>query len=196
MKKVEDIRSREELAEYVARGKKAKYLFFWGHNQNNPVQVTKTCLSQWFPSPVKIDGISYATAEHYMMAEKARLFLNESSANVELIQKIIDAPHPHKAKQLGRKVEGFDNETWNKHRFEIVVKGNVAKFSQNPELEEFLLSTGKRVLVEASPADNIWGIGLAEDHSDADNPFKWQGTNLLGFVLMEVRSLLKVNKVI
>jgi len=192
MKKVEDIRNREELAEYVARGKKAKYLFFWGHNQSNPGQATKTCFSQWFRSPFEIDGVSYATAEHYMMAEKASLFSESSKANEALIQKIVDATHPQKAKQLGRQVEGFDNDIWNKHRFEIVVKGNVAKFSQNPGLSEFLISTGKRVLVEASPDDNIWGIGLTEDHSDADNPVKWKGTNLLGFALMEARSRLKL----
>ncbi len=169
-------------------------MFFWGHTQNNQGQVAKTCFSQWFHSPFEIDGVNYATAEHYMMAEKARLFSESSKANEALIQKIVDAPHPQKAKQLGRQVEGFTNEVWNQHRFEIVVKGNEAKFTQNPELAEFLLSTRKRVLVEASPADKIWGIGLAEDHSDAGNPFKWKGINLLGFALMEVRSKLIRNE--
>jgi len=191
MKKVEDIRSKDELVEYVARGKKAKYLFFWGHTQNNQGKVSKTCFSQWFHSPFEVDGESYATAEHYMMAEKARLFSKNSQNNVELIQQIVAAPQPQKAKQLGRQVEGFTNEVWNQHRFEVVVKGNEAKFSQNPELAEFLLGTGRRVLVEASPADKIWGIGLTEDHCDADNPFKWKGINLLGFALMEVRKRLK-----
>ncbi|MCW8877006.1 MAG: NADAR family protein [Kangiellaceae bacterium] len=188
---VENLRSKDELVEFVAKGKKAKYLFFWGHTQKYKDEVSKSCFSQWFHSPFEIEGVNYATAEHFMMAEKARLFKDKSQTNLELINRIIEASHPQKAKKLGRQVEGFTNEEWNRRRFEIVVTGNLAKFSQNEQLREFLLSTGKRVLVEASPVDKVWGIGLAEDHQDASNPFKWKGMNLLGFVLMEVRSRLR-----
>jgi len=187
MKAVEEIRSKEELIEYMARGKKAKYLCFWGHTKTGHETITKTCLSQWYSSSFEVDDIIYPTAEHFMMAEKARVFENKSSVNSELLKRIIEAPHPQKAKQLGRQIEGFTNEIWNQYRFEVVVKGSYAKFSQNKELKEFLLSTRKRVLVEASPADKVWGTGLAEDHIDATNPFKWKGLNLLGFALMEAR---------
>ena len=191
MKEIENIRTKNELIDFVARKQNVKYLHFWGHTSKNSQTVSKTCFSQWFSSSFKIDGISYATTEHFMMAEKARLFESKVSTNSELIEKIVAATHPQKAKQLGRQVEGFTNDLWNKHRFDIVVRGNYAKFSQNQELGQFLLETNKRVLVEASPVDNIWGIGLAEDHQDANNPFNWKGLNLLGFALMEVRERLK-----
>lgn len=187
---IENIRTKSELTEFLARGKKAKYLCFWGHTKQSEQLINKTCFSQWFDSPFEIEGITYSTEEHYMMAEKARLFENHSEANKKLVSQIIEASHPQKAKQLGCSVEGFTNELWNQHRFDIVVRGNVAKFSQNKELKDFLLNTGKRILVEASPADKVWGTGLAEDHGDATNPFKWKGLNLLGFALMEVRERL------
>lgn len=179
------IESKDELIEHLARGKKAKYVFFWGHTADKS-KVSKCCFSQWYNASFEINGVRYATAEHYMMAEKAKLFKND-----KLIDEIINASHPNKAKMLGRQISGFTNEIWNAHRFEIVVKGNLAKFSQNKELEVFLLNTGSRVLVEASPVDKVWGIGLAEDHTDANNPFKWKGLNLLGFALMAVRKQLK-----
>ena len=57
-------------------------------------------------------------------------------------------------------------------------------------MSDFLLSTGKRVLVETSPVDKVWGIGLAQDDDAATNPNLWKGENLLGFALMEVREQL------
>jgi len=194
MKKIEELRTKNELMEFVSHTSKVKYLHFWGHTSKNNQVVSKTCFSQWFSSSFEIDKVSYPTTEHFMMAEKARLFQSKSVVNEELVSKIIEATHPQKAKQLGRQVEGFTNDVWNKYRFDIVVRGNYAKFSQNFDLAEFLIQTEKRVLVEASPVDNIWGIGLAEDHQDANNPFKWKGLNLLGFALMEVRERLKESR--
>ena len=75
--------------------------------------------------------------------------------------------------------------------FQIVVDGNIAKFSQNPKLQEFLMRTGDRILVEASPYDKIWGIGMAENNQKVENPLEWNGQNLLGFALMEVRDRLR-----
>lgn len=117
-----------------------------------------------------------------MMAEKARLFQDH-----EIRDRILQATHPGEAKKLGRLVKGFENEQWEAKRFEIVVNGNIAKFSQNPALKNYILGTGKRVLVEASPRDRIWGIGLAANNPKAANPYEWHGLNLLGFALMEVR---------
>ncbi len=169
-------------------GKPVKYLFFWGHQPSKNGDITKSCFSQWWESSFVIDAIEYKTAEHYMMAEKARLFNNPM-----ILKKIIECKSPAAAKKLGIQVEGFNQEIWESKRFEIVKKANYHKFLQNKSLATFLLKTNKRVLVEASPVDPIWGIGLAEDHDNASNPKKWRGLNLLGFALMEVRDELKNN---
>lgn len=179
-----NIRSRSELIEYVNHGNKVKYVFFWGH-QKPEVGVSKTCFSQWYESRFEVDGISYLTAEHYMMAEKARLFGDKVSE-----QQAIDASNPGEAKTIGRSVKGFEEQIWLENRFSIVVAANIAKFSQNQQLKEFILNTNNRVLVEASPLDKIWGIGLAADDKRADNPNQWKGDSLLGFALMEVREKL------
>lgn len=186
MKTIELIRTKDDLIEFVAGDDSVKYLCFWGHSKSAADAVTKSCLSQWFDASFKLDDVIYATAEHYMMAEKARLFDNH-----ELAKEIVQASHPKKVKALGRKVTGFSNTVWNQHRVDIVVSANLAKFSQNQALADFLIKTDKRILVEASPADKIWGIGLAGDDSDSINPHKWKGLNLLGFALMEVREKLK-----
>lgn len=178
------IRSNEGLIVALGDGQRVKYLFFWGHRQTET--ITKTCLSQWYPAPFKIDGISYPTAEHYMMAEKARLFGDQN-----ILERILEASHPSQAKKLGRQIANFDYEVWNTRRFEVVVAGNVAKFGQNAQLKEFLLNTGQRVLVEASPVDRIWGIGMAQDDPQIENPDSWQGLNLLGYALMEARDVLR-----
>lgn len=177
------IRSVETLLQHLHYGATPKYLYFWGHTSKG--SLGKEVFSQWYPAPFTVDGDTYATAEHYMMAEKARLFGDEATR-----QAILQATHPDVAKRLGRKVKGFDEAEWNAQRFGIVVRGNLAKFSQHPALREFLLGTGSRVLVEASPVDSIWGIGLAQDHPQASNPAEWPGLNLLGFALMEVRDTL------
>lgn len=179
-------RTREQLIE--APGPH-RYLFFWGHTPRREGEVDTSCLSQWYPAPFEENGQAYATAEHYMMAEKARLFHDEASR-----QAILAAGTPGEAKALGRKVSGFDNAAWEQHAFDIVVRGNLLKFSQNPALRDFLLASRERVLVEASPQDRIWGIGLHRDDPRAADPASWEGTNLLGFALMEVRSRLTERK--
>jgi ribA/ribD-fused uncharacterized protein len=118
-----------------------------------------------------------------MMAAKARLFNDEES-----VRRVVAAGHPQKAKAIGREVRGFDTGIWQRHRMELVVEGNIHKFRQNPALLDYLLSTGNRVLVEASPVDRIWGIGLAADDDRAGHPAQWRGLNLLGFALMRARS--------
>ena len=180
------ISNKLDLINYINQGNKVKYLFFWGHQPNQDGSIGKSCFSQWYEASFQIDGVKYQTAEHYMMAEKARLFKDN-----EILAKILAVSHPGEAKKLGRQVKGFDQETWLEHRSPIVVQGNVGKFNQNEALKEFLLNTGERILVEASPRDRIWGIGLGQNNPDAANPDKWRGLNLLGFALMKVRSLLR-----
>ena len=174
------------LLDRVARGERVKYLFFWSHQPANSGQLTAACFSQWWPASFEVAGTRYATAEHWMMAQKARLFGNE-----EIVARIIAARTPAEAKQSGRLVRGFDEATWNAHRFDIVVRGNLEKFGQNAALRDFLLNTKDRVLVEASPVDPVWGIGLAADDERASRPDQWRGLNLLGFALMEVRNVFR-----
>ena len=137
---------------------KDKYIFFWGHNEKNPGEITKKCLSQWYNCLFEVDGITYYTAEQYMMSQKALLF-NDNETNLKIMQE----KDPKTYKALGRQVKNFDPSIWDKNKFEIVVKGNIAKFSQNEELKKFLLNTNDKILVEASPHDKIWGIGMDEN---------------------------------
>ena len=160
------------------------FVFFWGHIARTEKQ-TKACLSQWFPCSFLVDDIYYNCAEQFMMAEKARLFHDEDA-----LHKIMQAYDPMEQKKLGRRVQGYEDAVWKACCYDVVVRGNVAKFFQNEKLHDFLISTGDKVLVEASPKDSVWGIGLDENSPDAINPQRWQGTNLLGFALMEVRDIL------
>ena len=114
--------------------------------------------------------------------------------DTEIHDKIIEAVKPGEAKDLGREVRNFDDEAWKAQRYEIVKQGNIHKFSQYPLFADYLLATGDRVLVEASPRDTIWGIGLGGDNPKAQHPDTWRGLNLLGFALMEVRAILKAAK--
>lgn len=175
-------RSLPELRARAAAGRRVKYLLFWGHQPQSDGSIGPGCLSQWWLAPFVVNGIRYATAEHYMMVGKARLFGDETIA-----ARILTTPHPGAVKALGRQVRGFDQATWDAHCFDLVVAGNVAKFSQHPDLGQYLSRTGNRVLVEASPVDRVWGIGLSATDPRAHDPARWRGSNLLGFALMHAR---------
>ncbi|MET7919749.1 NADAR family protein [Streptomyces avermitilis] len=179
------IDSREALVREVHAGARIKYLYFWGHRPRPDGRVGASCLSQWWPSPFTVDGVEYATAEHWMMAAKARLFEDE-----EAERRALEAPGPAHAKKAGRLVRGFDDAIWERERYGIVVEGSVHKFAAHADLRAFLLGTSGRVLVEASPLDRVWGIGLAADDERAGDPERWRGPNLLGFALMEARERL------
>lgn len=142
--------------------------------------------SQWFKSDFEIDGNKFSTAEQYMMYKKAILFEDEEVANA-----IMRTNNPKEQKELGRKVRGFNVETWVEHCREYVYEANVAKFSQNPDMFKQLMDTDDRELVEASPKDKVWGIGLHYSDEDALDKSKWQGTNWLGEALMRVRTKLR-----
>ena len=164
------------------------FVLFWGHEDRGK-GLTKVCLSQWYQCHFVVEGQYYNCAEQYMMAEKARIFGDE-----EIRQQILAEYSQMAMKKLGRKACDYDDEVWKEKRFDVVVKGNIAKFSQNEKLLDFLLSTDNKILVEASPKDTVWGIGLDESSSEAIQPRKWIGENLLGFALMEVRDILLTNE--
>ncbi|MDU1891780.1 MAG: NADAR family protein [Dysgonomonas sp.] len=166
-----------------------EFIFFWKHDTENSL-IVKTCLSQWAYSPFVVDNIRYYTAEHWMMAEKARLFKDD-----KILKEILSTKSAAEVQILGKKIRGFNISVWKEKRSEIVIEGNMHKFSQNNNMKDFLLSTENKILVEASPIDKIWGIGLSENDENANNPYLWKGENLLGFALMEVRDRLKRLKI-
>jgi len=149
---------------------------------------------QWYLAPMVIDGIEYSCAEKYMMAEKARLFNDE-----EILAKIMAEDKPKEQKSLGRQVRNLNKEKWNdedKAKWnsvakDAVYKGNIAKFTQHEDLKKILLATDGTTLVEASPVDFIWGIGLDENDPDRFFRSKWKGSNWLGEVLTKVRENIK-----
>ncbi len=175
----------EEIKEIARRRHGIAIIYFWGHTPN-PKKMTSACFSQWYDCYFEVEGVQYHTAEQYMMASKALLFGDE-----EVFHEIMTADNPSDYKKLGRKIHGFEQGLWNAHKYDIVVKGNKAKFSQNPALREFLLSTDDAIIAEASPYDKIWGIGLRREEAQKGTVEQWQGENLLGCALMEVRDWLR-----
>ena len=182
MRETNAMLDRERLIQRIAAGERFEYVYFWGHRVAADGSITKSCFSQWYPAPFEVDGARYATAEHYMMAGKARIF-----SDAEAVEAILASDDPAEAKRLGRKVRGFDEATWRAQRLELVVAGNVAKFTQHAAMGEVLRNTAPAVIVEAAPRDVIWGIGLSANSERAADPTRWRGRNLLGFALMEVR---------
>ena len=174
------------LKSKIESGDAVKYLFFWGHSPNKSGITTSSCLSQWWACNFENEGVRFKSAEHWMMYQKARLF-----ADTKIADEILKSETPGEAKALGRQVAHFENDTWNDRRMEIVIQGNILKFSQNEDLQTFLINTKERILVEASPIDEIWGVGLSKDSDKIYNPNTWRGLNLLGFALMEVRNILQ-----
>lgn len=152
-----------------------KYVFFWGG-----------IFSQWYLRNITIDGIIYNCCEQYMMHQKALLF-----GDVYTAQEILNEPVPALQKKLGRKVSNFDPIKWNSVAKDIVLKGNMAKFTQNADLKKLLLATDDKIMVEASPYDKIWGIGMHFDDCGIENPKNWKGTNWLGEVLNKVKENIK-----
>eukprot|EP00118_Oscarella_pearsei_P025591 m.308427 g.308427 ORF g.308427 m.308427 type:complete len:170 (+) comp43976_c0_seq1:60-569(+) len=151
-----------------------KFTFFW---------KSASPFSQWHPARFTVKDVEYNCAEQYMMHQKAVLFEDKETA-----AEVLKTEKPSEQKKLGRKVKRFDDCLWKKHRIDIVKSGSKAKFSQNKELKKLLLATVGTTLVEASPVDKIWGIGLAAADERAKNRGTWKGQNLLGQALTEVRN--------
>ena len=178
-------------AEKVSVGKKVlssplairtlpSYIFFWHEYEENG------CFSQWYKAPFSLEGVTYQTCEQYMMAKKALLF-----RDFPCYTDIMNEPDPKKDKALGKAIKNYDHSIWHSCNEEIIYNANLAKFTQHPELKEVLLGTGNKTLVEASPYDKIYGIGMEASDPDATNPGKWKGKNILGVVLGRVREALK-----
>lgn len=151
--------------------------FFWG----GP-------FSQWAYSPFVVDGITFENAEKWMMYHKAKTFNDQEALN-----QILALEDPQVIKAIGRKVKNFNAEHWSSVSYEIVKMGNIHKFEQNPEMKDYLMSTGDKEIVEASPYDRIWGIGIGPSDPKRFESKYWNGENLLGKVIMDVREYFKGN---
>lgn len=157
-----------------------KYTFFW---------LAPSPFSQWHRAGFTIDGVYFKTAEHFMMYKKAMLFGDALKA-----EEILKQDHPKDAKQKGREVSGFEREEWESNCKRFVYDGNYAKFTQNPALLKILMNTHDTKLIESSPADSIWGIGLSEADAKKIPEEQWPGTNYLGEILTKLREDLKKQK--
>ncbi len=156
-----------------------KFVFFWNG-----------IFSNWNPAKFLMYGNEFANSEQAFMWLKARFFNDEETA-----AKILLDPTPDGVKALGRLVKNYDDAEWSLARFEMMYKACNAKFRQDPNLAQALLATGTRILVEASPYDKVWGIGMGENEAGIEDKANWKGLNLLGEVLMKVRENLHLTPI-
>jgi ribA/ribD-fused uncharacterized protein len=170
--------------EYDA-GKAYSFCFFYGHYSRR-AGIGKECFSQWYKADFKDDtGITFVTCEQYMMYQKALMFEDAETAKAIMLHS-----DPKACKALGRTVRNFNSEAWNNVSYDIVKRGNYYKFRQNPNLFKVMQEETADIFVEASPYDNIWGIGMSEGSAGINDPRNWTGANKLGFALTEVRDRL------
>lgn len=167
--------NRKSLLSDIERGQKFDYHTFWG----GP-------FSQWDVSRFEHQGDKYVTAEHFMMVQKARMFGDKKAEN-----RMFSTDSPRTVKAIGREVRGYVDAVWTARRYDAVLLGSFFKFTHSRTHYDALMSTGEQILVEASPEDRIWGVGRTPPDPRAKDPRKWDGDNLLGFVLTEVRDSLR-----
>lgn len=148
-----------------------QYTYFW----SGP-------FSQWFKSDFTINGKQFCTAEQYMMWSKAVVF-----EDYDIAEAVLKTRNAARQKALGRQVRNFDADRWAKVSVDVVYRANHAKFTQNKPLFDALMTTAGTVIVEASPHDAIWGIGLTEADARVTDPKDWPGNNILGSVLTRLR---------
>ncbi len=160
----------------------------WERETDTHIYFWNGIFCQWHSSKMVDDeGASYSCCEQYMMSKKAKLFGDHVVYSMIMKEQI-----PGNQKALGRLVSDYDDDVWNKHKFDIVVDGNVLKFSQDEELKKLILSTENKIIVEGSVFDPIWGVGLSYDDNRILDESNWQGENLLGKAIMVVRNTIKI----
>jgi ribA/ribD-fused uncharacterized protein len=151
------------------------HIYFWGG-----------IFSQWYDCKFVEDRITFTSAEQYMMYHKAKAFNDYGSMFL-----VMDTTSPREQKAIGRAIKGYSDEIWGPIRYATVVQGNYLKFTQNEDLKALILSTGNKHIVEASPYDKVWGIGLGPADDKVLDESKWDGQNLLGKAVMEVRDRIR-----
>jgi ribA/ribD-fused uncharacterized protein len=153
--------------------KYTKYVFFYGGYLSNWADTPFMDTDTW---------IHYNTSEQYMMHQKALLFRDNHTA-----QMIMNTKSPREQKALGRLVKNFNKSIWEEYARQIVYEGCYYKFTQNKSAYDYLIGTAGTYLVEASPTDTVWGVGLTGPKGEIEDPKNWQGTNWLGQVLTQLR---------
>ncbi|CAM9182586.1 unnamed protein product [Ectocarpus fasciculatus] len=142
--------------------------------------------TQWEPASFKVDGVQYCSAEQYMMACKATVF-----GDTDIRRDIMSTSDPAQQKRLGKEVANYDHAFWNLYKVQYVLTGNYSKFTQNPDMCDQLLATGDKMLAEASLHDKVWGIGMDAFDPNVERHECWRGQNLLGKILMYVRTKIR-----
>lgn len=176
------MQTAEGLRAKVSEGFQPEFVFFWGHGPGDET----ACLSNFYQAPFEVDGQRYFTSEQFFMAEKARTFGDDAS-----LSRIMATYNPGLAKSIGRHVSGYDDDVWSEKRVGVMARGLAAKFGQNQELGDYLRSLDGKIIVEDSPHDRVWGIGMRHFGPNARDVGMWRGRNLLGFTLMHVRDTMK-----
>ena len=186
--------SIEQLKKRYSDGEVLDFLFFRSDSpftlsrdeDGTYTPVHRNCLGQFYNSFFRADGIRFFSLRGYIFYRKAVTVVNMKFSPYEIM---LSGTPLSKNIMTGR-ISESGMVSWENRKYDAAVMGNIAKFSQNPELKEYLLGTGSRILVDANPDDSEWGIGIDETYSELENPYCWKGKNLLGFALMEVRNRL------
>ena len=188
--------SVDQLKQQIQKGYKPTFIGFFGNQSDTPEERV---FSNFYKSPVTVDlpghntPVRFVCSEQYFMYQKAALFGDTVRMDALLNPDL----HPADYKQLGKQVTPYDDAKWNAARYESMKEALRYKFTQNQRLKQILLKTGQAVLVETSPFDTIWGIGLGKTHRPGQRPINWRnvdnwrGQNLLGFALMDIRDELR-----
>ncbi len=176
---------RWEFVEPV-HGEDEKFVMFWRSRPHPDGKLAEECMSPWFERKFEADGVTYSLVEQYIVAQKAMLFGDRAN-----LRKIRVNTDPKDLRVISLRIQGVDNAVWQEFSHSISCTGNFLKFSQNPDMKAYLLSTGDATLVEASPYDRTGGIGLDRLDEDATHPDRWLGRNLFGYALMQVRDKLR-----
>ena len=159
-------------------------IYFYGQKGNFG------CFSNFYPCKIVDNEITFNCSEQYFMWRKAMLFDPE---NQTFLKRLLEETNPVQIKKFGRLVKNFNGKIWDQEKYSIMLRTQFLKFSQNQELLDILLSTGDHILAEASPVDNIWGIGMTASEAKTKTQKYWKGLNLLGSALMETRKFLSVS---
>ncbi len=165
--------------EYVKENsemREGNFVFFFG----------KSCpFSNFHPASFSLDGNRFNCAEQFIQLSKARLFKDEKTADL-----ILKSKHPEEQKQLGRQVVNFDPQIWKEAAKKLIVRGLAQKFDENPDLRQYLKDTGDKQLVECSAYDTLFGIGMNLQNKLKNDSQKWEGQNIQGEMLQEIRGQL------